>query len=215
MAKGLLKKEACRRERKKKITREAIYRSAQKLFAEKGFENTSVEDVTEQVDIAQSTFFNYFPRKEDILIEIFQRKLPFLKRKCREILQSNGSIKTKIHEIFSNTAKIAGRSENIIRAILINSLSTPPHRQRDSIFFDDFRKTLALVLQKGQQEGCIRRDIPSIKLANMLEGIFTLFVIDCFIKKGCTASTEELFDRLNICLEGMLINNEQMNTMSI
>jgi hypothetical protein len=71
------------------------------------------------------------------------------------------------------------------------------------------------VLQKGQQEGCIRRDIPSIKLANMLEGIFTLFVIDCFIKKGCTASTEELFDRLNICLEGMLINNEQMNTMSI
>jgi AcrR family transcriptional regulator len=142
MAKGLLKKEACRRERKKKITREAIYRSAQKLFAEKGFENTSVEDVTEQVDIAQSTFFNYFPRKEDILIEIFQRKLPFLKRKCREILQSNGSIKTKIHEIFSNTAKIAGRSENIIRAILINSLSTPPHRQRDSIFLMIFARPL-------------------------------------------------------------------------
>jgi AcrR family transcriptional regulator len=73
-----------RRERKKKATRDAIFRVAQKLFDQKGFENTSVEDITEKVDIAQSTFFNYFPRKEDILVEIFKRKLPFLRKKCQD-----------------------------------------------------------------------------------------------------------------------------------
>ena len=85
-----------RRERKKQATRDAIFKTTQKLFNQKGFENTSVADITERVDIAQSTFFNYFPRKEDILVEIFKRELPFLKEKCQDILASDVSIIGKL-----------------------------------------------------------------------------------------------------------------------
>ena len=194
-----------RRDRKKKTTRDAIFRIAQKLFEEKGFENTSVEDITNLVDIAQSTFFNYFPRKEDILVELFRKKLPLLKKKCYEVLNSKEDIKTKIHKIFISTSKIAARNEKITRAVLIKTLSAPTDRQYDEVFFDDFRKTLALVLKKGQEEGVLRRDMATIKLANMLEGVFTLFVIDCLIRKTYKmSSSNELFKRLDICLEGML-----------
>ena len=88
------------REQKKKTTRDAILRTAQKLFAEKGFENTAVEDITKQINIAQSTFFNYFPRKEDIIPEMFHKKLPALKKKWTAILDSTNPVKTKIHDIF-------------------------------------------------------------------------------------------------------------------
>lgn len=197
-----------RRERKKKAIRDAIFKTAQKLFVDKGFENTSVEDITERVDIAQSTFFNYFPRKEDLLAEIFKRKIPFLKRKCQEILELDVPIKTKINKIFSTTARIAAKHENITRAMLIKNFTTLNNQQYDGIFFEDFRNSLSLILKQGQAEDHIRKDISPIKLANMLEGVFTLFVIDCLIKKTYSMSSRELHIRLDICLEGMTINTK-------
>jgi len=198
-----LKKTSFLREQKKKTTRDAILKTAQKLFAEKGFENTAVEDITKRIHIAQSTFFNYFPRKEDIIPEMFQKKLPTLKKKWQSILDSPDSIKNKIHEIFYTTAQLALKNENISRALLINNISSL-NSQYDRVFFEEFRAALALMLEHGQENGQIRRDVSAVKLATMLEGIFNLFVIDCLVKRLCKISSEELFDRLNLCLEGFL-----------
>jgi len=195
-----------RRERKKQATRDAIFKTAQKFFNQKGFENTSVADITERVDIAQSTFFNYFPRKEDILVEIFKRELPFLKEKCQEILASDVPIKTKIHNIFATTARIAVKNESISRAMLIKNFSSFSNKNYNGVFFEGFRSALSLVLKKGQEEGDIRKDVPAIKLARMLEGVFTLYVMDCLIVRARKISTKELFSRLNLCLEGMMGN---------
>jgi AcrR family transcriptional regulator len=57
------------RERKKLKTRAAIQREAMRLFLERGFEATTIEDIAEAVEISPSTFFNYFPTKEDVVFE--------------------------------------------------------------------------------------------------------------------------------------------------
>ncbi len=59
--------EVSRRERKKDETRERIFKTAIKLFHARGFEATTVDDITEKADVAKGTFFNYFPRKESVL----------------------------------------------------------------------------------------------------------------------------------------------------
>jgi AcrR family transcriptional regulator len=56
------------RERKRTRTRLAIQREAMKLFAEKGYENTTVEDIAYAAAISARTFFRYFPTKEDVVI---------------------------------------------------------------------------------------------------------------------------------------------------
>ena len=58
-----------RRERKKLQTRALIQREALRLFLEKGFEATTIEEIAEAADIATSTFFNYFPTKEDVVLQ--------------------------------------------------------------------------------------------------------------------------------------------------
>ena len=55
------------RERKKAKTRALIQRHALRLFREQGYEATTVSQIAEAAEISESTFFRYFPTKEDIV----------------------------------------------------------------------------------------------------------------------------------------------------
>ncbi|TCU18027.1 TetR family transcriptional regulator [Rhizobium sullae] len=56
-----------RRERKRRQTRERIEQAAMTLFLERGFDATTIEDITESADVSKRSFFDYFPSKEEVV----------------------------------------------------------------------------------------------------------------------------------------------------
>jgi AcrR family transcriptional regulator len=56
------------RERKKAKTRAAIHAQALRLFRAQGYHETTVEQIADAAEVSASTFFRYFPTKEDVVL---------------------------------------------------------------------------------------------------------------------------------------------------
>jgi AcrR family transcriptional regulator len=74
------------RERKKQRTREQIIEAAMALFAERGYQATTIADIATAADVAPRTFFSYFPSKEAVVFHSVDRDLEGLASALRDRL---------------------------------------------------------------------------------------------------------------------------------
>ncbi|MFD7028885.1 TetR/AcrR family transcriptional regulator [Streptomyces sp. NPDC059917] len=58
------------RERKKRRTRDALLRASLVLFTTQGYEETTVDEITDAVEVSQRTFFRYFASKEEVAFAV-------------------------------------------------------------------------------------------------------------------------------------------------
>ncbi|MER6980924.1 TetR family transcriptional regulator [Streptomyces carpinensis] len=74
--------ETGRRDRKKAATRGSLLRAATRMFAERGYQETTVKDIAAAAGVTERTFFRYFPSKEDL---VFAEVLDFVPLLAKEI----------------------------------------------------------------------------------------------------------------------------------
>ena len=73
-----------RRERKKARTRRDLVEAAVRLFDERGFEGTTIEDITNAADVSPRTFFRYFASKEEILFSEHEPNVDDLRKRLTD-----------------------------------------------------------------------------------------------------------------------------------
>src|SRR5215210_920844 len=74
------------RERKKQRTREQIIEAAMRLFAERGYQATTIAEIASAAEVAPRTFFSYFPSKEAVVFHNVDRDLDGLASALRDRL---------------------------------------------------------------------------------------------------------------------------------
>ncbi|WP_224373039.1 TetR/AcrR family transcriptional regulator [Hyalangium versicolor] len=73
-----------RRERKRRETRQRIVDAAMKLFLDRGYEATTMNDIADAADVSRRSLFDYFPTKEDVLFAGQDDFIPALVEEMRQ-----------------------------------------------------------------------------------------------------------------------------------
>ena len=128
------------RERKKARTRAAIREHALRLFREQGYQRTTVEQIAAAAEVSPSTFFRYFPTKEDLvlqddmdtrMVEAFERQPPGL----GPVAAVRGAIREALESY--NDADL-----DVIRQTTALTMTVPEVRARA---MDEFGRTIAVI----------------------------------------------------------------------
>jgi AcrR family transcriptional regulator len=156
-----------RRQRRSADIRERLFLAALDLFAQKGFAETTVEDITEAADVGKGTFFNYFPSKDHILLAFGEMQLRKLEAAIAMARQSGEPMPEFLCSLGVRMTQEPTRNPAIIRALLQAFLSTTPVR---GAMMDLQRRVHALhtqMIQLGQDRGEIRNDLPATEIAHV------------------------------------------------
>lgn len=194
---------AGRRERHRTETRDRLYRSALTLFAERGFLETTVEDITESADVGKGTFFNYFPTKEHILAEFGGQRTAAVERALQKARATEGPVLDVVRELVGDSAGQADKSAALLRAIFAAHASCTSVREELVKRSHVGRRLLAQIFLLAQERGEIRRDIPASDLARMTQRIFMGVTMSWAIKPESTLrkTSEEIWDFIKSSLE--------------
>jgi len=60
------------------------------MFIEKGFKDTAVSDITKRAGVGVGTFYNFYPSKEEVFLEVFLSENMLLKREIMKSVDING-----------------------------------------------------------------------------------------------------------------------------
>ncbi len=146
-----------RRERRKAETRERLFRAAMRLFAERGFFETTTENITEAADVGLGTFFNYFPSKHHVFTVLSEKQIEKVKAACREA-EAGSRIRKVLENLMHSIAIEPGKSQALTRSLFTAFISNDQVRglTRDTMTFG--RARIAEIIATGQRRGEIRRD---------------------------------------------------------
>jgi AcrR family transcriptional regulator len=160
-----------RRERKAAETRLKLFRSALQLFAERGFQNVTVEDITEAADFGKGTFFNYFKSKDQVLSVMAEIQLGKVREALALAEAGKRSIRSVLHDMFLRVAEEPGRSPELARALLTAFLSSTIRDQLAQNMAEG-RRMLSRVLELGRERGEVDPQLEPEHMAFQLQQSF-------------------------------------------
>lgn len=154
-----------RRKRRSFEIRERLFRAALDVFAQKGFAESTVEDITDAADVGKGTFFNYFPSKEHILLAFGEMQIGKLQAAVESARQSTEPMPVFLRSLRCSMTEEPARNPAIVRAILQAHLSSAPVREAMVKNHARAQALLSQLIQWGQDRGEVRCDLPAGQLA--------------------------------------------------
>jgi len=196
-----------RRERKKEETRRRIFETAIALFRDQGFEQTTVDEITEKADVGRGTFFNYFPRKESVLAYLSEERVALAEENAAVLLEDRASANDKLLDIYSFAASAYLKDRELSRYVFNEWMQRAFQPTQEA--GQRWHKLVVAVIEQGQAAGDLRADVQPVVMESLLSSVYisTLYYWLC-----CPVGSEmpldfplldELRLRLTLVIEGL------------
>jgi AcrR family transcriptional regulator len=173
--------------------REHILQTAQKLFADKGFRETNLNDVAVQLGFRRQAVYHYFPSKEDILYELIDRAGQAIATSAQPTLDADMPPAEKLAEVVRNHVRQLLTNIDVFR-IQFSELFKLSGERADGLRRDmvDYVHSVAKVIKAGQKDGSFI-DIPPTTQALLILGMCN-GTTDWYTRVGSPVRIDEIAD---------------------
>jgi AcrR family transcriptional regulator len=161
------------RERKKARTRASIREHALRLFREQGYHATTVEKIAEAAEISPSTFFRYFPTKEDLVLQddMDTRMIEALERQPAG-LSPLAAIRAAVREMFASYGEA---DLDVVRQTTQLTMTVPEVRARA---LDELARTIGVITEAvARRAGRPADDLNIRVMAGAIVGVIMAITI--------------------------------------
>jgi AcrR family transcriptional regulator len=157
------------RERQNLLKRNAFLRAGAMMFNERGYRGTSLDEVTQQLDVTKGAFYYHIETKEDLLYQCFQRMLELESETIENAFRMGRSGAEKIEFILRHLFNIQHSEEGPL--IGYRSLLSLNEERRHEILAETLRLSdeLGKLISEGIEDGSIRNVDPQI-IENAIAG---------------------------------------------
>ncbi len=186
-------------------TKRKIFQTAIKLFAEKGYENTGIEEITAVAGYAKGSLYYHFGTKEDLFDLLLEEGYKLLNnsidikfRKCKNALD-------KLKAMIMIQVKIIVKYEEFVTVIINNTLGENPRTKKCQIAVSNYVNRIETVIKEGIEEGVFAKgDVESI--AYSIFGI-TFSSLLYRLTKNKNLTVEQIYDSyLQTIINGILVD---------
>jgi len=157
----------------KEERRNEIIETAGKLFEEKGYEQTQVQDIVNEIGVAKGLFYYYFKSKDEVMEELADRYADAIIDAVNELIDKDISTFDKINRIFQIFIDSAEKKSGIFMGIL-NVKNGITHER---IFFNVGKKMVPLVTElilSGNDNGECNCSDPKFITEFLVSGLFNI-----------------------------------------
>ncbi len=191
------------REMKKIDTKKKIFKVAGRLFKEKGYENTTVDEITSEAQIGKGTFFNYFPTKTDLLRYFGELKEEQIHDIIKNETMCNIPTREKIKNIMVITAKSYEKNKELTKLFFFEHIKYSGSRTWEEGTIQRSSKFLFYLLNEGVRKGEVRSDIDIKKAAEILSSVFLMSMVDWLRSERDNHFSEDILDRIDMIFDGI------------
>ena len=144
-------------------TKRKIFETSMKLFAEKGYDATSIEDITATVGVAKGTLYYHFSSKEEIFNFLIEEGIKLLQNSVDIKTSKHNNYIDKIKAIVLIQIKIVAKYENIITILLSQFWGTKERNKKCQDLVYQYIGQIEKIVQEGIEKGEIKKgDIRAI-----------------------------------------------------
>ena len=202
------------REEKKRKSRKAIIAAAVKLFGEKGYEVTSIQELAKEAGIGKSTVYTYFATKSEIFLAFCEDELEqligALSQKCDRL----NTLLDQLLALFMGEFSYVTRNKDFGRVLMREmvfpkELTVEKSNDLDNRYLD----LLNGMFKQAQERGELRRDLELLLTA---AHFYSLYIVTVSAWYGGRLETDEdVFEGMKMLFEQALVGLAPKETENV
>lgn len=181
----------------------AILKAAMKLFVQRGFDGTTLEDIAEKAGVARTTVYRRWSSKQALLAQAIAKG----RGASEQEAAAGPGVPETLRDRLVDAAATALSAPNYRKVVARLVGSVPDHPELMSIYWKVYliprRAAMKAVLERGQNEGLVRRDLDPEILLDLIGGAV---MHELLVRPG-TPSAQSLREYLHRVLGALDLEN--------